>query len=99
MATSSLQRDLVGLAAFSRDNVKVGKVKDVVTSHDATCDYVIIGRFLSKDLVVPADIVERPGDRVVVPFSSSFLDSAPAVKVRGTVTPEDCGRLNTFFHT
>ena len=90
-------RDLVGLQAFSHDGAKIGKVKDVVTARDSSDEFLVIGRFLSQ-LVVPAEVAECPGECVVVPFSSSFLDMAPSIKSRGTLSSEDCRRLTTFYH-
>ncbi len=90
-------RDLVGLQAFSEDGTKIGKVKDVITDRDAAAEYLVIGRFLTQ-LVVPAEVANSPGECVVVPFSSSFLDMAPSIKAKGTISPEDCRRLKAFYH-
>jgi len=69
--------DLVGLKAFSREGAKLGKVKSVVSDDAETRDYLVIARSLRRDLVIPIDTVATPGDRVVVPHTSSFCDSAP----------------------
>lgn len=93
---SALVRDLVGLTAFSRDGTKLGKVKDVLDGCEGG-DYLVIGRMLSHSLVVPAGVVEMPGDRVVVPFNSPFLDMAPSIKAKGTLSAQDCEHLKRYF--
>jgi len=92
----AVQRDLVGLVAFSRDGTKLGKIKAVIDGPDASA-YAVIGRFLARDLVVPAEVLDTSGDRLVVPFSSSFIDMAPAVKAKDVVSPEEHDRLEQFF--
>jgi ribosomal 30S subunit maturation factor RimM len=96
--TVSVGLDLVGLTAFSRDGTKLGKLKDVFTDSESSCEYLVIGRRLARDLVIPADVVEMQGDRVLVPFASSFLNSAPALKGKGAVSPEERSRLQAFYH-
>ena len=94
----SVGLDLVGLAAFSREGTKLGKLKDVITDGETSSEYLVIGRFLARDLVIPADVAEIQGDRVVVPFASSFLNSAPAVKGKGAMSPGEHRRLEAFYH-
>ena len=89
--TVSVSLDLVGLVAFSGEGTKIGKLKDVISDGESTPDYLVIGRFLARDLVIPADVVEMPGDRIVVPFASSFLNCAPAVNTKGAMSPEERG--------
>jgi hypothetical protein len=96
--TVSVGLDLVGLVAFSREGTKIGKLKNVLSDGESSPEYLVIGRRLSRDLVIPADVVEMDGDRVVVPFASSFLNSAPAVKAKGVVSSEERGRLQDFYH-
>ena len=96
--TVSVGLDLVGLVAFSRDGTKLGKLKDVVSDGESASQYLVIGRRLARDLVIPADVVEMTGERVVVPFASSFLNCAPAIKVKGAVSPEERRRLEAFYH-
>jgi ribosomal 30S subunit maturation factor RimM len=90
MASSA--QDLVGLAAFSREGDKIGKIKGVVS------DCLVIKHSIFRDLVVPADVVERQDDTVTVPFSSSYLDVAPRVAAKGELSSEETSRLERFFH-
>ena len=85
----ALGLDLVGLVAVSRDGAKLGKLKDVFTDSESWSEYLVIGRRLGRDLVIPADVVEMQGERVLVPFASSFLNSAPAVKAKGALSPRN----------
>lgn len=94
----SVGLDLVGLTAFSREGTKLGKLKDVISDGETSSEYLVIGRRLARDLVIPTDVVEMPGDRVLVPFASSFLNSAPAVKGKGAMSPEEHSRLQAFYH-
>lgn len=91
--------DLVGLKVFSRDSTKLGKVKSLVSDDAETRDYLVIGRSLRRDLVIPIDTVETPGDRVVVPHASAFCDSAPALKASGAISAQDGNRLENFYRT
>ncbi len=97
MATVVL-RDLVGLAASSREGTKLGKVKDVISDPDSSFQCLVIGHRFGRSLVVPAEVVETSGDQVVVPFSSSYLDMAPKVAAKGTPSPQDCERIRQFFN-
>jgi hypothetical protein len=92
-----MSSDLVGLKAFSRDGTKLGKVKSFVSDDSETRDYLIIGGPLRRDLVIPIDTVETPGDRVVVPHNSAFCDNAPAVKAGGAISADDGNRLENFY--
>ena len=94
----SVGLDRVGLVAFSREGTKLGKLKDVISDRESSVEYLVIGRFLARDLVVPADVVEMPDHHVVVPFSDGFLACAPAVKAKGAISPEDRSRLEAFYH-
>ena len=94
----ALGLDLVGLVAVSRDGAKLGKLKDVFTDSESSSEYLVIGRRLARDLVIPADVVEMPDHRVVVPFSDGFLDCAPAFKAKGALSAEDRSRLEAFYH-
>ncbi|HUK75973.1 MAG TPA: PRC-barrel domain-containing protein [Thermoleophilia bacterium] len=89
--------DLVGLKVFSRDGTKIGKVKSVVSDDAETRDYLVIGRSLRRDLVIPIDTLETPGDRIVVPHSGAYCDSAPAVKASGAISAEEGIRLENFY--
>jgi sporulation protein YlmC with PRC-barrel domain len=89
----------VGLEVFSRDGARLGKIKNIVGDGESAAEYLVIGRFLARDLVIPADTVEVPGDHVVVPHGSSFIDSAPSVKAKGAISPADAARLEDFFRS
>lgn len=92
-ATSS---EFIGLHAFARDGTKLGKIKDVIESGGSS--YLVIGRFLSRDLLVPADKAERAGERLTVPYAASFLDMAPSRSSKsGELTQEERSRLETFY--
>ena len=96
--TSDTQ-DLVGLEAYSRDGEKIGKVKDVFHDPEGDSeDCLVIKYGLFRDLVVPAGVVQREGERVTVPFTRSFLDVAPRVGTKGELTSNDRERLEHFFH-
>jgi ribosomal 30S subunit maturation factor RimM len=96
MASSA--QDLVGLAAFSREGDKIGKIKGVVCEAGSGSDCLVIKHSIFRDLVVPADVVERQDDTVTVPFSSSYLDVAPRVAAKGELSSEETSRLERFFH-
>ena len=94
MATTD--RELTGLHAFSRDGTKLGKIKDVIQAGETS--YLVIGRFLSKDLLVPSAAASRSGERVEVPYTSSYLDMAPARSSKsGELSPEERSRLERFY--
>jgi ribosomal 30S subunit maturation factor RimM len=91
-------QDLVGLTAHSRDGGKLGKITTVICDSEATNDCLVIKRSLFRNLVVPSDVVEPEGDGVTVPFAGSFLDAAPQVASKGTLSAEESARLQRFFH-
>lgn len=99
MESSAIAQNLVGLEVFSQDATKLGKIKGVVDDGESAAEYLVVGRFLARDMVIPLDAVEMPGDRVVVPHGSSFLANAPTVKAKGRISPEDAARLERFFRT
>ena len=89
-------QELIGLHAFSQDGTKLGKIKDVIEAGDSS--YLVIGRFLSKDLLVPAGTATRSGVRVEVPYSGSYLDMAPERSSKGGgLTAEERSRLEKFY--
>lgn len=96
MASSA--QDLVGLEAFSREGDKIGKIKDVICDPGSLSECLVIKHSLRRDLVVPADVVERRDDSVVVPFGSSYLDIAPRVAAKGELSSEERARLEHFYH-
>ncbi len=90
--------ELVGLTAHSRDGDKLGKVTAVICDSEAAHDCLVIKRSMFRNLVVPADVIEPGGEGVTVPFASSFLDVAPQVASKGTLSAEESARLLRFFH-
>ena len=67
---------LIGLHAFSSDGAKLGKIRDVIQAGGKS--YLVIRRFLSKDLIVPADGARKSGDiRVEVNFKNIYIDHGP----------------------
>jgi PRC-barrel domain len=94
MATE--ESELIGLHAFSRDSTKLGKIKDVIEAGDAS--YLVIGRLLSKDLLVPSSVAKRSGERVEVPYTGSYLDMAPTRSSKGSgLTRKRRSRLERFY--
>ena len=89
--------ELVGLQAFSRDGAKLGKIRILIGDDATDRRYLVISRFLARDLIVPVDAVETPGGRVVVPHGSAFIDSAPSFKARGMLTRDEGDRLESFY--
>jgi len=86
----------IGQAVFAHDGTKLGKVKGYL-GDDATGEFVVVGRFLARDLVVPASAIESADDRVVLSHSSSFIDCAPAVNAKCAISAEDASRLEEFY--
>ena len=96
--TSNTQ-ELVGLEAYSREGEKIGKVKDVICDPESDAeDCFVIKYGLFRDLVVPADVVQKQGERITVPFTHGFLDVAPRVGTKGKLSSKDRARLEHFFH-
>ena len=55
-------------------------------------------RLQFRDLVVPADVVQKQGECITVPFTHSFLDVAPRVGKKGKLSSRERDRLEHFFH-
>jgi len=91
-------QELVGLAAFAKDGGKIGKVKDVICDAESSSECLVIKYGLFRDLVVPADVVQKQGDGVTVPFSQGFLDVAPRVGSKGKLSSSEAARLERFYH-
>jgi sporulation protein YlmC with PRC-barrel domain len=98
LMTSNTQ-ELVGLEAYSREGEKIGKVKDVICDPESdAADCLIIKYGLFRDLVVPADVVQKQGECITVPFTHNFLDVAPRVGKKGRLSSKERDRLEHFFH-
>ena len=95
MASSA--QDLVGLEALSRDGDKIGKIKNVICDPESS-ECLVIKCSMFRDLVVPADVVERQGESVTLPFTLSFLDVAPRVATKGELSSKEMSRLESFYH-
>jgi ribosomal 30S subunit maturation factor RimM len=95
---ASIAQDLVGLEAFSREGDKIGKIKDVICDPESDSECLVIKASLFRDLVVPADVVEKRGESVAVPFSHSYLDVAPRVATKGKLSSKEMARLEHFYH-
>ena len=58
MTSPAVRQDLVGLEVFSRDGARLGKIKNIVGVGESAAEYLVIGRFLARDLVIPAARLE-----------------------------------------
>ena len=58
----------------------------------------MIKHSLRRDLVVPADVVERRDEGVTVPFGTSYLHVAPRIATKGELSSDDRARLERFYH-
>ena len=65
-------KDLIGRKAYSRDGVKLVKIKRAMDD----CDYLIVERRLTTDLVVPIEAFQPSEDGVVVPRMRWLLEMA-----------------------
>jgi sporulation protein YlmC with PRC-barrel domain len=91
-------QELVGLEAFSREGDKVGKIRDVICDPGSLTECLVIKHSLRRDLIVPADMVERHEQRVTIPFGSAYLDMAPRPAKKGELSSEERTRLESFYH-
>jgi len=97
MASSA--QELVGLEARSRDGDRIGKVKGVICGPGSSAaECLVIKYSMFRDLVVPADVAEREGRSVTLPFTRAFLDVAPRVATSGEMSDSDQARLDSFYH-
>jgi hypothetical protein len=83
---------LVGREAYASDDLVVGVITGV--TDDAV--YVIVGRPLSADLLVPTDELHEVGGRLEIRRTRSYLDDAPEVDHRH-LTGSDRRRLEEFY--
>jgi sporulation protein YlmC with PRC-barrel domain len=79
---------LIGIDVYGSDNQKVGKIKDVLMSHDGKADAVVIGvgGFLgigSKDVAVPFQAVQWRTEGRVVPSELPPPSTAPLTTAGG----------------
>ena len=84
-----------GCHAFARDGTKLGKIKDVIEAGESS--YLVIGRFLSRDLLVPSASSKRSGERVEVPVQRVLPRHGSARESKGGgISPEERSRLERF---
>jgi hypothetical protein len=83
---------LVGRDVYARDDMQVGEVKGV--TEDA--EFVIVGRPLGEDLLVPMDELHEAGGRLEIRRTRSYLDDAPEVDP-DHMTVDDRQRLERFY--
>jgi hypothetical protein len=83
---------LVGREVYAYDGMNVGEVQGVT----GDAEFVIIGRGLSGDLLVPMDELHEIEDRLQIQRTKAYLDSAPEVD-GDHLTLEDRQRLERFF--
>jgi hypothetical protein len=88
----------VGLDVFSTDSERLGRVKDVCQDPSTMAEYLIVERADAHDLAIPFSVMERPGDRLIAPYTKSFLDRAPNVDVgEHSLSSDDARRLDDFY--
>ena len=85
-------QDLVGREVFARDGDKMGTIKELVYEGD----YVVVRRLLSR-LVVPVRAIDSSGDRLLIPHTSSYLDSAPKIDTKHPLSPRVRSLLEDFY--
>ena len=83
---------LVGRDVYARDDMKIGEIKGV--SGDA--EFVIVGRPLVRDLLIPMDELHEVGGRLEIRRTKSYLDDAPEVDSEN-MTLDDRQRLEEFY--
>jgi hypothetical protein len=85
--------DYIGRDVHDRDDMKVGTVKRLIENGG----YVVVDQPLSPDLVLPISELRRAGDRLIVERTRSYLDDAPEVDTKRTLSPEDRRRIDEFY--
>ena len=86
-------QDLVGQAVYARDDIIVGRVKELVDEGE----YAVVRRSLVSKLAVPVRAIELSGDRLVIPHTSSYLDNAPKVDLKHPLSERDRHLLDEFY--
>jgi hypothetical protein len=79
---------LIGVAVYGADNQKVGKIKDILMSHDGKADTIVIGvgGFLgigSKDVALPFQAVQWRTEGRTLPSEPPAPTSAPLTSAGG----------------
>ncbi len=90
---ASIPQDLVGRELYARDGQKIGEIKEAVYGGDC----VVVRKSLFSKLVVPVRAIESSGDRLILPFSSEYLDHAPKVDPKYELSPKDRAYLDAFY--
>jgi hypothetical protein len=83
---------LVGVDVYGADNKKVGKIKDILMSHDGMAQAVVIGvgGFLGigeKSIAVPFQSVQWRTEGRVIPTENPTPPSAPLASTAGAPQP------------
>ncbi len=83
---------LVGVDVYGADNKPIGKIKDILMSHDGSAQAVVIGvgGFLgigAKDVAVPFQSVQWRTEGRVLPTESPTAPSAPLASSSGAQQP------------
>ena len=90
---STSMQELIGRQVYSRDDVKIGEIKEVIFGGE----YVLLRRSFVSELVVPVRAIERSGERLVIAHSSGYIDHAPQVDLKHELSAKDKARLDEFF--
>ncbi len=91
MATAVQQ--FVGREVHSRDGYKVGEIKEALFGGE----YVLVRRSAFSRFVAPVGALEHAGERLTIPRTSMYLDSAPKVDPKHELSERDKARLDQFF--
>jgi hypothetical protein len=86
-------QDLVGQAVYASDDTIVGRAKELVYEGQ----YVVVRQSLLSKVVVPVRAIESSGDRLKVPFTSSYLEGAPKVDPKRPLSEKDRSLLDEFY--
>ena len=86
-------RDLVGQAVYARDDTMIGVVKEVVCEGE----FCVVRQSLFSKLVVPVKAIDSSGDRLLIPLTSAYLDSAPKCDTKHALSAQDRSRLEHFY--
>lgn len=86
-------QDLVGHDVYSRDDVKIGQIKELV--YDG--EYVVLRRSFFSTIVVPVGTLDDSGGRLTISLTSSYLDNAPRIDIKKDLSPRDKALLDSFY--
>ena len=86
-------QDLVGREVYARDDIKMGTVKELVCEGECC----VVRRSLLSKFVVPVKAIDSSGDRLLIPHTSSYLDMAPKVDTKHSLSAKDRSLLEDFY--